>query len=144
MYLIGNGGSSAVADHIANDLVKRCNVRASSLTNFAVSSTMANDYSWEDVFAKQLEVLAMAGDMLVAISSGGRSPNIIRAVAAFKFAKMGSEAPVVTLSAFDIDNPLRWMGSLNIWCDTKRYGIAETAHQAILHMAADLLAGDGK
>lgn len=90
VYLIGNGGSAANASHIANDLVLACGVKAYALTdNVAILSAIGNDSGYEYVFAKQIEVYGEPGDLLVALSGSGNSPNIIKALVAA--AKIGME-----------------------------------------------------
>ena len=86
IFFIGNGGSAATASHFANDLAigTRTNsnpFRVMSLTdNNAVITAIANDYGYENVFVKQLEALYSKGDLLVAISASGNSPNLLKAV----------------------------------------------------------------
>jgi D-sedoheptulose 7-phosphate isomerase len=71
--LIGNGGSAGICSHIAVDMSKNCGIRASAFNDGAVLTCLSNDYGYEHVFAKQIEWHATAGDILIAISSSGRS-----------------------------------------------------------------------
>lgn len=89
IYVIGNGGSAANASHFAQDLAKgTCSspdqenrIRALSLTdNFAFVSALGNDEGYDQVFVQQLRTFSRPGDILVAISGSGNSPNILRAV----------------------------------------------------------------
>ena len=87
VFIIGNGGSAATATHFANDLMKGAQtpghppIKAISLTdNAAVIMAYANDCGYETVFTAQLEALAAPGDLLVAFSGSGRSPNVISAL----------------------------------------------------------------
>lgn len=87
IFICGNGGSGANALHIANDLfygVAKGNgkgIRAHALTaNQAIMTCFANDLSYKDVFSQQLDVLANPGDMLIALSGSGNSPNILEAL----------------------------------------------------------------
>ena len=76
VFVCGNGGSAATAEHFTNDLFSR-GVRAVCLnSNTAIMTMIANDYGYEYVFSKQLEVYAEEGDLLVLISVSGKSPNI--------------------------------------------------------------------
>lgn len=80
VFLCGNGGSAANALHIANDLVA-CGVFAVALTgNIATLTAIANDYGYAEVFARQLNVYADAGDLLIVLTGSGNSPNVLRAV----------------------------------------------------------------
>ena len=84
----GNGGSAADAQHLAGELVSRFNFDRPALaalalnTDVAILTAIGNDYSYERVFARQVEALGVAGDVLVAISTSGESPNVLAAVAA--------------------------------------------------------------
>ena len=90
---------------------------------------MSNDYGYENSFSESLSTLAREKDLLIAVSSSGRSPNIHNAVKSVK--KVGGE--VITLSGFGHDNPLRSMGDLNIWLDSTSYGLVEIGHLFYLH-----------
>ncbi len=79
VYIIGNGGSAANAEHIANDLVA-CGIRAHALTSLATLTAIANDFGWENVFSRQIALYGEPGDLLIAMSGSGKSPNILRAV----------------------------------------------------------------
>lgn len=87
VFLCGNGGSAANANHWANDLLYGAGqtglggIRAHSLSaNSAVTTCLANDTGYENIFAAQLDVLASKGDILIALSGSGNSPNIVRAL----------------------------------------------------------------
>ncbi len=83
VYIIGNGGSAANASHIANDLVLSCGIKAHALTaDAAILTAIGNDMGYEYVFARQLEVYGEPGDLLIALSGSGNSPNIIKALLA--------------------------------------------------------------
>jgi D-sedoheptulose 7-phosphate isomerase len=128
-YFIGNGGSAAIASHMAVDWTKNGGKEAIAFNDASALTCVANDYGYEQVFSKQIEWHAKPGDILVAISSSGRSVNIINAVIEAR----SRGIPVVTLSGFTPDNPLREMGQVNFWIDSKDYGIVELSHAAILH-----------
>jgi D-sedoheptulose 7-phosphate isomerase len=87
VFLCGNGGSAATAMHWANDLLYGVNklghgmLRVHALpANSSVLTCLANDISYAEVFATQLQALASPGDLLVVISGSGNSPNVIRAL----------------------------------------------------------------
>ncbi len=91
IYTVGNGGSAATASHICNDLLKGCGVcgnpgyKAECLCDStAVLTCLANDFDYESVFSIQLRAKAHAGDILIAYSGSGNSPNILKAVAMAK------------------------------------------------------------
>jgi len=87
IFLIGNGGSAATASHFANDLLKatvaegKPRMKAIALTdNIPIMLAYANDCGYETIFAEQLDALSAPGDLVVAFSGSGRSPNVIRAL----------------------------------------------------------------
>jgi len=89
------------------------------------------------VFAKQIELYARADDLVIAISSSGRSANILNSVAAARAAKCA----VVTFSGFTPNNPLRRLGDLNFYIDADRYGFVEIGHLTICHAILDFICG---
>jgi len=133
VYLVGNGGSAGVASHATTDFVNVAGLRAQTVHDSSILTCMANDYGYEHAFARILSRLAGQGDVLVAISSSGKSPNIRNAATAIK--QKGGQ--VLTLSGFERGNPLRAMGNLNIWLNSHDYGFVEIGHQFILHNIAD-------
>ncbi len=86
LLIIGNGGSAADAQHLAAEFVNRFLLDRPPLpalaltTDTSILTSVGNDFSYEDVFAKQVEALAREGDLVLAISTSGNSPNVIRAV----------------------------------------------------------------
>ena len=90
VLLCGNGGSAADAQHIAAELVGRYESHRRALpaialtTDTSILTAVSNDYLFADVFARQVEALANTGDLLIAISTSGKSENVLRAVAAAK------------------------------------------------------------
>lgn len=129
LYIVGNGGSAGMASHMAADACKNGHLRALSFNDAALVTATANDLSYEQVFSLPLERLAQAGDLLITISSSGNSPNIVRALETSR--TLGLEA--VTLSAMDAGNRSRTLGDLNFYVPLSRYGLAESAHQVVLH-----------
>ena len=132
-YLIGNGASASMASHIAADLAKNALVHTEVFSDLSLITAIANDLSYEEVFAEPLRLRMTEGDMLVAISSSGQSPNVLHA--AQEATKLGGL--VVTLSAMRHDNPLCTLGMLNFYVPGETYGMAETCHAAILHYWVD-------
>ena len=87
VFACGNGGSAADAQHIAGELVGRFRrkktrgYRAFALTtNSSVVTALANDFGYDEVFSRQLEAMAATGDVLLALSTSGASPNVVAAV----------------------------------------------------------------
>lgn len=135
VYLIGNGASASMSSHVAADLAKNAHVHTEVFSDLSLITAIANDLGYEEVFAEPLRRRMNHGDMLVAISSSGQSPNILRAVREAK----DRGGIVITLSAMRPDNALRSMGTLNFYVPAETYGMAETCHAAILHYWIDLM-----
>jgi D-sedoheptulose 7-phosphate isomerase len=129
IYLIGNGASASMASHFAADLAKNADLHTQVFTDISLITAVANDLSYDMIFVAPLRQRLKAGDMVVAISSSGNSPNVLKAA---EFAA-SQKATVVTLSAMQPDNALRQLGALNFWLPAETYGMAETSHAAILH-----------
>ena len=138
IFLIGNGASASMASHIAADLCKNAGLSTEVFTDLSLITAVANDQGSEFLYSTPLERRARPGDMLVAISSSGRSPNILKAVEATSRLNMS----VVTFSAMAADNPLRKAGDLNFYVPAPTYGQAESAHAALLHFWVDRVAGE--
>ena len=140
VYLIGNGGSSAIASHFANDLNKTIlghkgekkikRFQAISLCdNVPVITAWANDVSFDKIFSEQLKNFAKQGDVLIAISSSGNSPNIIEAVKTAKDFFL----PVVGFMGFD-GGKLLELSDAKIYVSSSEYAIVESIHDAICHL----------
>lgn len=136
----GNGGSAAMASHVAVDLTKTAGIRCVNFNEADLITCFANDYGYEHWLAKALEAYADEGDLVILISSSGKSPNIVNA--ARTAAAMG--LAVVTLTGFAPDNPLRQLGRLNLWVDSRLYNIVEMTHQIWLLAVCDLLVSESE
>ncbi len=140
LMFIGNGGSAAIASHLAIDFSKNGCMRAMAFNDGAALTCLANDLGYENVFAHQLALHGRPGDLLVAISSSGCSANILNGVEA---ARLGG-AEVMTLSGFKPDNPLRAMGEVNLYVPSMEYGFVEISHLTLGHAILDLAMGWGR
>jgi D-sedoheptulose 7-phosphate isomerase len=137
IMFVGNGGSAGIASHMATDWLKNGGYAATCFNDGSALTCIANDLGYERVFALQIERHCRNGDVLIAISSSGKSPNILEAVAAAR----RSGAAVITLSGFDAVNPLRKLGDLNFWVPDGHYGFVEISHLAICHAMLDVSMG---
>lgn len=137
LIFIGNGGSAAIASHMAIDYSKNGGMRALAFNDASFLTCLGNDLGFENIFAKPIEMLGRPEDMLVAISSSGNSPNILNGVAAARAHGM----TVVGLSGFAADNRLRRLGDINIHVPSPLYGLVEVSHLAIVHAILDIAMG---
>lgn len=140
IFLIGNGGSAAIASHFANDLNKTVlgykgdkkakRFQAISLAdNTSALTAWANDVGYESVFAEQLKNFAQEKDILLAISSSGNSPNIVKAVQTAK----GLNMAVIGVVGFN-GGKLLDLADAKIHVPSSKYAIVESAHDDICHL----------
>lgn len=139
VYLIGNGGSLAVASHIATDFALFANWPSIALTNSVALTSHTNDYGADANFTKQLELLRSREDVLIAMSCSGKSRNIIDAAQYVE----ASGGFVATFTGFEPDNSLRRLGALNFYVPAHEYGFVQLAHESILHATCDIENGWG-
>lgn len=133
LFFAGNGGSAAIAEHMTADYLKNGHMRTVSLYDSPVLTCLGNDYGYEHVFSKQLDMMAERGDLLVAISSSGNSQNILNAIEVVHDLR----GTVITLTGFDKDNKARGMGDINVYVPCDKYGMVESIHQLILQQIVD-------
>ena len=142
VFFLGNGGSAATSSHFSNDLgigtrSGRKPFRAVSLTdNVAVMTAIANDYSYDDVFMRQLKYQLRPGDVVVGISASGNSPNVLRAI---DYAN-AEGAHTVGLTGFD-GGKLRLLVKTSLHIPTERgeYGPVEDVHMILDHLVSGFL-----
>jgi D-sedoheptulose 7-phosphate isomerase len=135
IFIFGNGGSSAIASHFSVDLVKNTRIKCFNFNEYDLITCFSNDYGYENWIAKAVDFYGTNGDIIILISSSGKSKNIINACVAAK--KKGMK--IITLSGFNKNNPLRRKGDINIWIDSKVYNMIENVHQIILLFIVDYL-----
>ncbi|MGB0908725.1 MAG: SIS domain-containing protein [Nitrospirales bacterium] len=140
MVIAGNGGSAAIASHCAIDFTKAAGIRCVNFNESSLITCFANDYGYEHWLEKALEFYADDGDVVVLISSSGRSMNMVRA--ADYANKRGLS--LVTFTGFAASNPLRSRGVLNFWLKSRSYNHIETFHQLWLLSVCDLIVEMGK
>ena len=135
IIIIGNGGSASIASHLAVDLTKAANIRAINFNEASLLTCFSNDYGYERWAEKAIEFYADRDDLVILISSSGQSKNIINC--AIKAKEMG--LPIITLSGFMKNNPLKKVGNVNLWVDSESYNVVETTHQIWLLSVVDYL-----
>ncbi len=137
LIFAGNGGSASIASHAATDFTKQSKVRTVCFNDHNLITAFANDYGQEQWIAQCIKAYADPNDAVVLISGSGRSKNVINA------ANLAREKglPVVTFTGFDPDNPLRKLGLVNFWIDSRNYNVTEGVHSIWIFYVADLLVG---
>lgn len=134
VIFIGNGGSGAIASHMAIDYSKNAGIRAVAFNDHPTLTCLANDFGYDQVFAKQIEFYAQKGDVLVVVSTSGRSKNILAGASAGR--NHGCE--IVTFSGMQPDNFLRQAGCINFYVPSNDYGLVEISHLILLHAIASI------
>ena len=140
VFICGNGGSAADAQHFAAELTgrfeqERCGYPAVALTTDSSALTaIGNDFGFEAIFSRQLQALGRPGDLLLAISTSGHSPNIVQAV---DFAR-SQRIQTVGLLGRD-GGRLAGMVDLPLIVAAKRTARIQEAHSMILHLLCELL-----
>ncbi|MDD5691545.1 MAG: SIS domain-containing protein [Candidatus Omnitrophica bacterium] len=133
IMIIGNGGSASIASHIATDLLKNYEIPAMAFNDSSLLTCLSNDLGYEHVFSVPIGKLAKKKDVIFAISSSGKSKNILNAVNKAK----EKGCILISLSGFSQSNPLRNMGKINFYVPSSSYGDVEISHLAICHAIAD-------
>ena len=142
IFFMGNGGSAATASHFANDLAFGVNefekpFKVMSINdNIPVITAIANDYGYDDIFLRQLQIYGKSGDIVVGISASGNSQNLINA---FEYAS-SAEIKTVALTAFD-GGKMKEIADQGIHIPTgdKEYGPAEDLHMILDHLVSNYL-----
>lgn len=142
IYICGNGGSAADAQHIASELVGRFERQRKGLAAVALTTdtsaltSIANDYGFEHIFRRQVEALVQPGDVLWAISTSGTSPNVI---AAAKLAKQ-KKATVVAFTG-KANTRLEDVSDVCLCIDAPNTAAAQEIHQLAYHIICDIVEG---
>ena len=129
LIFIGNGGSAAISSHQATDYWKNGGLESIAFNDASLLTCIGNDCGYENVFAVPMRRFAKRGDVVIAISSSGKSPNILNGVRAARAAGCG----VVTFSGFAPGNPLRSLGDVNFYVPVQAYGLVEVCHLSLIH-----------
>ena len=138
VLIFGNGGSAAIASHFSVDLTKNAKLRCLNFNEADLITCFANDYGFDYWAAKAVDFYGDEGDLLIVISSSGKSLNMINAVQA---ARNGNFHSVITLSGFSETNPLKELGDVNLWVNNRAYNFVENIHQIWLLAIIDLVIG---
>jgi D-sedoheptulose 7-phosphate isomerase/D-glycero-D-manno-heptose 1,7-bisphosphate phosphatase len=141
VFSCGNGGSASIANHLQCDHTKGVRTetdlspRVMSLSvNVELLTAIANDLAYEDVFTYQLQAQSGPGDVLMAVSSSGRSPNIVRALTWARDHGLRT----IALTGFD-GGDARTVAEVAIHVNGTNYGIVEDLHQGIMHALAQYI-----
>ena len=138
VLIAGNGGSAAIASHVSVDLTKQAGIRTVNFNESDLITCFANDYGYERWVEKAVDYYADSKDVLILISSSGKSPNMINAAKAARNKKVSK---IITFTGHNKDNPLSKLGDINFWINSKAYNFVENTHQVWLLTIVDLIIG---
>ena len=136
--IFGNGGSAAIASHFSVDLTKNARVRCTNYNESDLLTCFSNAFGYERWVEKAIDYYADEGDSLILISASGTSKNMINGAKAAKIKKIYK---IITLTGNKDSNPLRSMGDINFWINSKAYNHIENVHQILLLSIVDLIIG---
>lgn len=136
VWWVGNGGSNGLCSHLSQDMLNKLGMRSQTFSDAALLTCMANDFGYPEVYARPLRTLAKKDDLLIAISSSGKSANILNSCQVAEEKGMS----IITLSAFSSDNPL-WArkADVSLFVKSSLYGLVEVGHEALLHSAIETM-----
>ena len=137
ILIFGNGGSAAIASHVSVDLTKNAKIRTVNFNESDLITCFSNDYGYERWIEKSVDFYADKKDILVLISSSGKSKNMINACKAAKRKKI----KVISLTGHTKSNPLSKITDISLWINSKAYNFVENTHQIWLLTICDLIIG---
>ena len=138
ILIFGNGGSAAIASHFSIDLTKNAKIRCTNYNESDLITCFSNDYGYERWVEMAIRYYGNKGDVLIVISSSGKSKNIINGCIAAKKKKF---LKIITLTGHSINNPVKKLGDINLWVNSKAYNYIENIHQFWLLSLVDLIIG---
>ena len=138
VMIFGNGGSAAIASHVSVDLTKNAGIRSVNYNEADLITCFSNDYGYERWIEKAIEFYGEGKDILILVSSSGKSLNMINAC---KAAKKKNILKIITLTGHEKNNPLSKLGDINLWIESKAYNFIENTHQLWLLTVCDLIIG---
>jgi len=137
LMLAGNGASASIASHLATDFAKHGRIRAMAFNDANLITALGNDCGYENWIAKAVDIYADPQDILVLISSSGKSPNVVKA--AHRAKELGLY--VAAFTGFAKGNPLGSAADINFWVESRAYNIIECTHMILLAGVVDMLIG---
>ena len=138
ILIFGNGGSAAIASHFSVDLTKNAGIRCTNYNESNLITCFSNDFGYERWIEMAIKYYGNKGDILIVISSSGKSKNMINGCVAAKKKKFSS---IVTFTGHSTNNPLKKIGNINLWVNSKAYNYIENIHQFWLLSLVDLIIG---
>ena len=138
ILIFGNGGSAAIASHFSVDLTKNAKIRCTNYNESDLITCFSNDFGYERWVEMAIKYYGNKGDVLIVISSSGKSKNMINACIAARKKKFSK---IITLTGHLVNNPVKKLGDINLWVNSKAYNYIENIHQFWLLSLVDLVIG---
>jgi len=138
ILIFGNGGSAAIASHFSVDLTKNAKIRCTNYNEPDLITCFSNDFGYERWVEMAIKYYGNKGDVLIVISSSGKSKNMINASIAARKKKFSK---IITLTGHSVNNPVKKLGDINLWVNSKAYNYVENIHQFWLLSLVDLVIG---
>ena len=138
ILIFGNGGSAAIASHFSVDLTKNAKIRCTNYNESDLITCFSNDFGYERWVEMAIKYYGNKGDVLIVISSSGKSKNMINACVAARKKKFSK---IITLTGHLVNNPVKKLGDINLWVNSKAYNYVENIHQFWLLSLVDLVIG---
>mgnify|MGYP001356288055 FL=1 len=138
ILIFGNGGSAAIASHFSVDLTKNAKIRCTNYNESDLITCFSNDFGYERWVEMAIKYYGNKGDVLIVVSSSGKSKNMINACIAARKKKFSK---IITLTGHLVNNPVKKLGDINLWVNSKAYNYIENIHQFWLLSLVDLVIG---
>jgi D-sedoheptulose 7-phosphate isomerase len=136
VLIFGNGGSAAISSHVSVDLTKNTKIKAINFNEADLITCFSNDYGYQNWVSKAIDFYADKNDVLILISSSGKSKNMLNACKAAKRKKIKN---IITFTGNKKNNPLSKLGDVNLWVNSDIYNYIENVHQIWLLSICDLI-----
>ena len=118
VHIFGNGGSASIASHFSMDLTNNSKIKCISYNDASIITCYSNDFGYENWISRALEKYGKKNDLLILISSSGKSKNVINAV---KTARLKKFFKVISFTGFNKSNTLGKKADLNFWINSNEY-----------------------
>lgn len=138
VYIVGNGGSASIASHVSVDFIKVAKIPSSTFNNSNLITCFGNDFGYENWVKEAIKSYTDKNDLIILISSSGKSQNILNAA---NYCKENS-INLITLSGFSKENPLSKLGNINFYVKSNIYNYIEMAHHIILLSIVDIFSNN--
>ena len=124
IVIVGNGGSAAIASHFSVDMTKVGGIRCINFNESDLLTCFSNDYGYENWVKEAIKIHGKKGDILISISSSGKSPNIIKGIEEAKY----REISTISFTGFKKNNPVSKLSDISYWVESSNYNIIVTIH----------------